>query len=86
MIAENFSEYDKYAVNRIGANMEYLLEDHLKLWLDIAPESLQDPFHLARDVRQVGHWGTGDLEVNLKSAGELHAVMALIAQSYQKTR
>lgn len=179
LIAENFSEYDKYAVNRIGANIElwvyrlygqdllyleqiyaaaapaprhretavsseeetppveYRLEDHLqgkptemvalfgqlrerilglddeviekvvknyvvykhgknfcevwvqarqlKLWLDIAPESLQDPFHLARDVRQVGHWGTGDVEVNLKSPEELDAVMALIEQSYQQT-
>lgn len=179
LIAENFSEYDKYAVNRIGANIElwvyrlygqdlfyleqiyaavattprhletagsseeetppveYRLENHLqgkpaeivalfgqlrerilglddeivekvvknyvvykhgknfcevivqarqlKLWLDIVPESLQDPFHLARDVRQVGHWGTGDVEVTLKSAGELDAVIVLVEQSYQQT-
>ncbi|KPL82166.1 hypothetical protein SE15_13895 [Thermanaerothrix daxensis] len=180
LIAENFSEYDKYAVNRIGANIElwiyrlygqdllyleqiyaaisptprrreaaapadeeeellveYHVEDHLrdkppeivalfeqlrerilaldeevaekavkhyvvykhgrnfcevwvqsrqlKIWLDIAPESLQDPFHLARDVRQVGHWGTGDVEVMLKSPDQLEAVFALITQSYQQT-
>ncbi len=179
LIAENFSEYDKYAVNRIGANIElwvyrlygqdlfyleqiyaaatpaprqretavsseeetppveYLVEDHLqgkpaemaalfeqlrervlgldeevtekatknyvvykhgknfcevwvqarqlKIWLDISPDVLQDPFHLARDVRNVGHWGTGDVEVTLKSPEELDAVMALITQAYQQT-
>ena len=183
LIAENFSDYDKYAVNRIGANIElwiyrlygenlfyleqiyaaaapiprrrqpesastdtdadktspveYRLEDHLrdkppetvalfeqlrerilaldeevvekavknymvykhgtnfcevwiqarglKIWLDIPPETLQDPFHLARDVRQVGHWGTGEVEITLKSLDQLDAVMALIEQSYQQT-
>jgi len=180
LIAENFSEYDKYAVNRIGANIElwiyrlygddlfyleqiyaaatpiprrqpeegsteitaeppveYRIEDHLrdkpaetvalfeqlrerilaldeevvekavknyvvykhgtnfcevwiqarglKIWLDISPETLQDPFGLARDVRQVGHWGTGEVEITLKSPDQLDAVMALVEQSYQQT-
>ncbi len=39
----------------------------------------------ARDVRNVGHWGTGDVEVALKSPDELDALTALITQAYQQT-
>ncbi|RMH41336.1 MAG: DUF91 domain-containing protein [Gammaproteobacteria bacterium] len=181
LIAESFSEYDKYAVNRIGANIElwvyrlygddllyleqiyaaafpvprrsetgptasvedetppvvYNVEDHLsgkpagivalfeqlrervlalgedviekatknyvaykhgtnfcevwiqvrqlKIWLDISPDEIQDPLGLGRDVRGIGHWGTGDVEVAFSNPEQLDAVMALIEQSYQQT-
>ncbi len=182
LIAESFSEYDEYAVNRIGANIElwvyrlygedllyleqlyasvapkpratvaasgegeteedvppiYTLEEHLqgkpeatkalfeqlrerilalgeeeivekpvknyvvykhgknfcqvciqtrrlKLWLDILPGDLKDPFNLGRDVTQIGHWGTGDVEVILEALEQLEAVMALVEQAYQQT-
>lgn len=185
LIAESFSEYDKYAVNRIGSNIElwtyrrygeallllelifsanqklekkvvekiepkveeiveievpvYTVEDHLtgkskpiqelfeqlrerifalgddeaitekankkyigykhgknfcelwiqankiKIWLDITLNDLNDPYKLVRDVSKIGHWGTGDVELNLENIGQLDAVMALIQQSYQQT-
>ena len=178
LIAEGFSEYDKYAVNRIGANIElwtyhrygeeflyldpiftskpqkptqpvdiddeqepvvYTLDDHLKgksdqirnlfatlqerifsldegneiiekpnkmyigfkhgknfceikvqtnglkMWLDIPYEELDDPQHLGRDVTNVGHHGTGDVEVKLNSLAEIDQVMHLIEQSYRLT-
>lgn len=189
LIAERFSEYDKYAVNRIGANIElwtyrrygddylfletiyattgqktkrtspkrstsiaednsvedeqeaivYTLEDHLegkaastqklfealreeifllsidgdilekpnkmyigykhgknfceiriqakrlKIWLDIAPEDINDPKHLTRDVSNIGHYGTGKLETNLSSIDEINDILLLIEQSYRQT-
>lgn len=37
----------------------------------------------SRDVSKVGHWGTGDLELSVRSVGELERVKTLIAQSYE---
>jgi predicted transport protein len=189
LVAESFSEYDKYAVNRIGANIElwtfrkygdgllyldtlfvaspqptkgtpvlttretepeeiseslevapvYTLEDHtskkprdivelfdhlregilglaevseitekankmyigyrhgknfcevrlqtklIQIWLDISPADLDDPYHLVRDVSNIGHYGTGDSEVKLAEAHEVERVMSLIEQSFKQT-
>lgn len=185
LVAESFSEYDKYAVNRIGANIQlwtyrrygedflflesifattsqktpkrekvvetetvieeieeeivYTLDDHLKgksedikilfdalrekvfalnvegdiiekpnkiyisykhgknfceirpqsrevkIWLDIGFSELDDPKKLSRDVSQVGHYGTGEVETKLGNLSELDDVMYLIEQSYKQT-
>jgi predicted transport protein len=185
LVAESFSEYDKYAVNRIGANIQlwtyrrygndylfldsifatsvqkspkkeksvvtvvdkeaiaeeitYTLEDHLKgksddvkslfenlreqifslnidddilekpnkiyisykhgknfceirpqanglkIWLDISYNDLDDPNNLGRDVSNVGHYGTGQVETKISSQAELEKIMYLIEQSYRQT-
>lgn len=185
LVAESFSEYDKYAVNRIGANIQlwtyrrygedflflesifattsqkearkeratepetvieeieeevvHTLDDHLKgkseeinilfdtlrekvfalnaegdiiekpnkiyisykhgknfceirpqskevkIWLDISLSELDDPKSLSRDVSQVGHYGTGEVETKLGNLSELDDVMYLIEQSYKQT-
>lgn len=55
----------------------------VRLYLKIDPEKveLQDGF--SRDVRQVGHYGTGDLEVTLKSHACLGRAKELIRRSYE---
>ena len=185
LVAESFSEYDKYAVNRIGANIQlwtyrrygndylfldsifatsvqkspkkeksvsteadkealaeeiiYTLENHLKgkssdvkslfenlreqifslnidddilekpnkiyisykhgknfceirpqanglkIWLDITYSDLDDPNKLGRDVSNVGHYGTGQVETKISSLSELEKIMYLIEQSYRQT-
>lgn len=186
LVAESFSEYDKYAVNRIGANIQlwtyrrygedflflesifattsqkvskkekpieaeiieesdieeeiiYTLDDHLrgksedvrvlfdalrerifalnldgdilekpnkiyisykhgknfcevrpqskeiKIWLDIPFSDLADQKSLSRDVSNVGHYGTGEVETKLANLAELDDVMYLIEQSYKQT-
>lgn len=185
LVAESFSEYDKYAVNRIGANIQlwtyrrygddylflesifatisqkaakkeklvetisdevevteeiiYSLDDHLKgksedvkvlfealkerifslnvgddilekpnkiyisykhgknfcevrpqskeikIWLDIPYGDLDDPKKLSRDVSNVGHYGTGEVETKLGNLSELGDVMYLVEQSYKQT-
>lgn len=57
----------------------------IKIWLDISIAELVDPHGLARDVSGVGHWGTGDVEVNCESLDDVDKVMELIEQSYQQT-
>jgi len=183
LIAETFSEYDKYAVNRIGANIElwtyhrygedflyldpifitnpkatksikktqstetdkdveapiYTLDDHLSgkpestkvlfeqlreqifaladddsiiekankmyvsykhgknfcevrvqakalwIWLDIYQSDLDDPYNLTRDVTNIGHYGTGFVDLKLSSISDLDKVVNLVEQSYKQT-
>lgn len=181
LIAESFSKYDEYAVNRIGANIElwiyrrysdgylylepifvsskktamprdskkgdndeevkiYTVDDHLegksktvqelfsalqeriislnedgditekatkiyisykygknfcevqvqsqglKMWLDIPFEDLDDPYKLGRDVTEVGHHGTGDIEVKLTTIEDVEKTMYLVEQAYHQTQ
>ena len=57
--------------------------DVVRLYLKIDPDTveLQDGF--TRDVRNVGHFGTGDLEVTLRTHDHLERAKPLITQSYE---
>jgi len=57
----------------------------LKIWLDITSDNLNDPYNLARDVSNIGHWGTGDVEINLDNQRDLDKVLYLIEQTYLQT-
>ena len=51
--------------------------DYLKL---PGEQAANDGF--SRDVGKIGHWGTGDFELHVRSVSELERVKALITQSY----
>ena len=51
------------------------LASEFKLYLDITIDELNDPLSLSRDVTTVGHWGTGNVEVRLKTPDQLEDVM-----------
>lgn len=59
------------------------LSDELKLYLaGIDPDAIDDPDSRVRDVRGVGHWGVGDIEVRLASHADLEPVMDLVQQAF----
>jgi predicted transport protein len=53
--------------------------------LDIPYDELDDPKKMGRDVSNVGHHGTGQVEIKAGNLGELDDVMNLIEQSYKQT-
>lgn len=55
----------------------------ITLKLDPAAITLEEGF--TRDVSQIGHWGTGDLEVSLRSLADLERAKALIERSYAQS-
>lgn len=57
--------------------------DVLRVYLKINPDTLNLVEGFTRDVRHVGHFGTGDLEVSLKSHDDLERAKPLIIQSYE---
>ena len=48
--------------------------------------TLDDPKKWARDVSNIGHWGNGDYELNVKPETDLDYLMTLVKQSYLKQK
>ena len=54
------------------------------LYLKLNPRRLDSLPPLARDVTDIGHYGTGDLELTLTSAADLETAKPLINLAYQE--
>jgi predicted transport protein len=59
--------------------------DVVRVYLKIGPDSIDLEEGFTRDVRNIGHFGTGDLEVTLKSHDDLERAKSLIVQSYEES-
>jgi len=53
----------------------------LYLKLNLPEHELEENF--SRDVTKIGHWGTGNLELNVRNESELEKAFTLIQKSYQ---
>jgi predicted transport protein len=59
-------------------------DPHVRLWLKLDPSSVELEKGFTRDVRDVGHWGTGDLEVVLHTLADFDKAKLLIERVYQE--
>lgn len=59
-------------------------DPHVFLILKLDPASvvLEDGF--SRDVSRIGHWGTGDLELKLRTPADVDRAKSLIERAYQE--
>lgn len=57
--------------------------DALTVWVKIDPDSIDLKEGFTRDVRKIGHSGTGDLEITIKSTADLEEAKPLLIQSYE---
>lgn len=55
----------------------------LVLYLKVDPDTVELVEGFSRDVRQIGHFGTGDLEVRIRAADTLARVLPLVQRSYE---
>ena len=53
------------------------------IYLKVNPDEIELVEGFSRDVREVGHYGTGDLELRLKSDNDLERAKPLINKSYE---
>lgn len=56
----------------------------IKLWLNLRKGELRDRKNLARNVRNIGHWGNGDYEISISEMDSLPYLLTLIKQSYKR--
>lgn len=54
----------------------------VRAYVKVDPDSIQLEEGFTRDVRSVGHWGTGDLELTLRSPEDLEKAKPLLERSY----
>jgi predicted transport protein len=56
---------------------------HLLVFLKVNPDEIQLEAGFSRDVRKIGHFGTGDLELRIDSREKLEKAKSLILASYE---
>ena len=56
----------------------------IALFLKLDPKTNLGPPGISRDVSQIGHFGTGDLEVTIKTMQDLDATLPFIRQAYER--
>lgn len=59
-------------------------DPHVFLTLKLDPETVDLEKGFTRDVTNIGHWGTGDLEVVLRKPADFEKVKPLIERAYQE--
>jgi predicted transport protein len=55
----------------------------LVLWLKIDPDQVELESGFTRDMREIGHYGTGDLEITIRTDQDFEKAQPLILQSYE---
>lgn len=78
----------KYIAFVSGSNIVdvHIQQKALKIWINLPKGELDDPKQLARDVSNIGHWGNGDYQLQIKDDENTEYIMSLIKQSYKKNR
>ncbi|MEN6413424.1 MAG: DUF5655 domain-containing protein [Veillonellales bacterium] len=57
----------------------------LIVYLKINPETVNLEVGFSRDVRAIGHWATGDLEITIHSQEDLRKAESLLVRSYEES-
>jgi predicted transport protein len=57
--------------------------EQLIVFVKVDPTSLKLEEGFTRDVSEVGHWGTGDLEITLRTADDFERAKPLLLKSYE---
>lgn len=77
-------EYKKdYIAYKVDTNFTDIepYKGHLKLWVNMPFDSVDDPELLCKDVTNIGHMGNGGAEIRINSTTDLDAVMEIVKQS-----
>ena len=56
----------------------------LKIWLKLNPDTVQLEKGFSRDMRGIGHWGTGDLELGIRDKDDFAKAKPLFERAYQE--
>ena len=75
--------YVAYRTSQNIACME-VQKQKVYLFLKLDPRKHAGPQGLSRDVSNIGHFGTGDLELTIKSPEDLEKAKEFITLAYQE--
>ena len=94
-IKDNISEYNDVEIivlkqyfavklNKKNICEIAVLKNYLNIWIDLEFEKINDPLNKVRDVSDIGHWGTGNCNIQIKEIDEVPYFMELFKQSYDE--
>ncbi len=55
----------------------------IQFYLRLDPETVEMEDGFTRNVSQIGHWGTGDVEVTIRNPSEIKKAMPLLQAAYE---
>ena len=58
----------------------YIKKNQIKIWVSAKWGLIDDAKGIARNVADIGHWGTGDYEIQVTDDNDLEYIMSLIKQ------
>jgi len=61
-----------------------LTKHRVVLYLKLDPKEVEGPVGISRDVSEIGHYGTGDLEINVRKLDDLDLAKPFIEMAYHK--
>jgi predicted transport protein len=75
----------QYVAYKTSKNIVCMEIQHQKiyLYLKLDPKKVNGPEGISRDVTDIGHFGTGDLEVTLKTLADLERAKPFIKLAYE---
>ena len=73
-----FKRIKNFASVEVQSNQSRLL-----VFVKINPDTITLETDFTRDVREIGHWGTGDLEITLRNMEDLERAKPLLERSYE---
>jgi predicted transport protein len=75
--------YIAYCCGSRGFCDVHIFKSGLRVWLRLKYSRLENPPPFARDVSTIGHWGNGDLELDITSLSQLDESARLVRSSYE---
>ena len=84
-----FEKYNKYyiayAVNSNFCEI-HVQKSQLKIWVNMTMEDIKGSKSLCRDVRKIGHYGTGDTEILVDNFADIDTVFEIITQAFDLSK
>ncbi|MDQ7018328.1 MAG: DUF5655 domain-containing protein [Robiginitomaculum sp.] len=78
--------YMAFRRNRNFASVQiYNQKRVVRIYLNLDPDAIELDLTMMRDVRQIGHFGTGDLEITINSKKDIQKITYLFEQSYAES-
>lgn len=76
--------YIAYAIDKNNFCEIVAQASKLRIYIDIYKKNLKDPRNISKDCSNIGHWGTGSTEFNLKIGEDTNYALEIIHQAYKR--
>jgi hypothetical protein len=80
------AKYVSWSLGKVIFCCAHLQQANLRVWVKVSPKTINPAdASFARDVSNIGHWGSGDVELAIDSLERLRAGEKYIRQSFDKS-